>query len=157
MGIVIAETYCGAGRHSAFLPPNTVELRLKLSLALQPIYLFAISSIKISVALFLLRFARSKAYRRFLWGMIVFLVLYTVVNLILLTLECQNMAVMWDPSIVTTCWAPGTMKGLGYLANGINILTDLLFALVPIPMLWNVQIRGSLKAGICLILGLGLL
>lgn len=39
----------------------------------------------------------------------------------------------------------------------VNILTDIFFAIIPIPMLWNVQINPRTKASLICIMGLGVL
>jgi hypothetical protein len=88
--------------------------------------------------------------------MIGFLVVYTIVCLLELFLECTNPAVMWDPRLPGVCWDPSLLVSLSYTASGINIGTDLLFAGLPIPMLWNVQIKGRVKASIICIIGVGM-
>lgn len=130
---------------------------LKINFITQPVYVVAITSVKISIALFLLRIAPSKLYRKFLKGMIGFLIVYTTVCLLELFLQCTNLAVLWDPRLPSVCWDPSLLRSLSYAASGINIVTDLLFAGLPIPMLWNVQIKGRVKASIICIMGLGIL
>lgn len=39
----------------------------------------------------------------------------------------------------------------------VNILTDIFFAILPIPMLWNVQINARTRASLICIMGLGVL
>jgi hypothetical protein len=155
--LIIPEVYCGAGRRRADIPVERAVMGLKINFATQPIYVIAIASIKISLALFLLRIAPSKFYRRGLLGMIIFLVSYTIVCLLEIFLQCTNLEILWDPRVVTVCWEPTTLRALSYTAGGINIATDLLFAVLPIPMLWNVQIKGRVKASIICIMGLGVL
>lgn len=71
--IVVPEIQYGAGRHFAYLKPERASIGLKLNFITQPIYLWAITVVKISIAFFLLRIAPPKPYRRFLYGSIVFL------------------------------------------------------------------------------------
>lgn len=54
----------GAGRHIEYIPVQDISLGLKMNFISQPIYLWAIALIKISVGFFLLRIAVSKFYRR---------------------------------------------------------------------------------------------
>jgi hypothetical protein len=51
---------------------------LRLNFITQPVYLFSITFIKVSIALFLLRFAPGRGYKAFLWGMQVFMAVYTI-------------------------------------------------------------------------------
>jgi len=43
------------------------------------------------------------------------------------------------------------------LPLGVSVLTDLLFALLPIPLLWRVQMNTRTKAVVTAILSLGIL
>lgn len=104
----------GGGRHVAYLDPEEVKIGLKLNFVTQPIYLIATTASKVSIALFLLRIASNKGWKRFLWGLLGFMVLYTFVAVLTVFLQCTNLAVLWDSTIVTTCWGPQTLRGLSY-------------------------------------------
>ena len=70
--------------------------------------------------------------------------------------QCTNLAVQWDPTVKGTCWQTFTIQALSYTNVACNITTDLLFAIViPIPMLWHVQLNRRQKISIIGILGLG--
>lgn len=72
-------------------------------------------------------------------------------------LQCTNLAVQWDPTVKGTCWSAHTIQALGYTNIACNITTDLLFAIViPVPMLWHVQMNRRQKVTIIAILGLGI-
>ncbi|KAI5863698.1 hypothetical protein GGS23DRAFT_565004 [Durotheca rogersii] len=156
MSIVIVQVHYGAGRHAAYLDPEVNRFGLKLNFISQPIYLWAIPMVKISVGFFLLRISPSMIYRRILQGTMVFLVAYTMVCFITLLLQCQNLAIIWDNRVVTTCWTQKTLQGLSYANATVNIATDVFFAVLPIPMLWKVQINSRTKASLVCILSLGL-
>lgn len=114
MGIVIAQVHYGAGRHAAYLDPEVNRFGLKLNFASQPIYLWAIPIVKLSVGFFLLRISPSVYYKRILQGVMTFLMAYTFVSLMTLMLQCNNLAVLWDSRIQTTCWSQSTVQGLSY-------------------------------------------
>jgi hypothetical protein len=82
------------------------------------IYLWAITIVKISIALFLVRIAPNKFYKRLLWGIIAFLFVYTTVCFMTIMLQCKNLAILWDSSVKTTCWAASTLRGLSYTNAG---------------------------------------
>ena len=114
MGILIPEVRNGAGRHSAHLDPAKATIGLKLNFITQPIYLWAITTVKTSIALFLLRIAPNKFYKKLLWGIIAFLIIYTAVCFMTIVLQCKNLAVLWDFGVKTTCWTATTLRALGY-------------------------------------------
>lgn len=45
-------------------------------------------------------------------------------------LQCDNLAVQWDPTVKGKCWGNTTLKALSYTNVAINITTDILFAIV---------------------------
>lgn len=155
MGIIIPEVMNGAGRHSAHLDPAKATIGLKLNFITQPIYLWAITTVKTSIALFLLRIAPNKFYKKLLWGISAFLIIYTAVCFMTIVFQCKNLAVLWDFGVNTTCWTATTLRGLGYTNSSLNIFTDVLFAVLPVPMLWNVQINPRTKVSLICIMGLG--
>jgi len=55
------------------------------------------------------------------------------------------------------CLKPETIANFGYAFSAMDILFDWLFALMPVPMLWDVKMTVQLKLSIFLILGLGVL
>lgn len=69
--VIIPEVAHGAGRHLVYLdPPEVATTGLHLNFATQGIYLWAIGLVKISIGLFLIRFATSKGYKIFIWTII---------------------------------------------------------------------------------------
>ncbi|KAK4156771.1 decarboxylase [Chaetomidium leptoderma] len=154
--VIIGQVLYGAGRHAAYLDPQVNSMGLKYNFAGQAIYMWALPAVKMSVGFFLLRIAPNKTYRRILQGVMVFTVAYTMVCFMTLLLQCQNLAVLWDPTVKTTCWSMSTLQGLSYTSCVVNILTDVFFAILPIPMLWNVQINARTRASLICILGLGI-
>ncbi|KAH8666467.1 hypothetical protein BX600DRAFT_274213 [Xylariales sp. PMI_506] len=156
MGVVAGEVVYGAGRHKEFLDPPTNMMGLKLNFISQPIYLWAIPLVKVSVGLFLMRIAPNKAYRRMLQGTMTVLMLYTFVCFLTLMLQCTNLAVQWDSSVESKCWSADVLVALSYTNSVVNIITDIFFATIPIPMLWNVQINARTKASLICVLGLGI-
>ncbi|KAJ4339180.1 hypothetical protein N0V87_003354 [Didymella glomerata] len=154
--MIIPEVYYGAGRHIQYIDPDHFATGYKLNFITQPIYLFAIGLVKISVGLFLLRIAVRPLYRRIIIGIMAFMAFYTTGCFFTLILQCTNLAVQWDHTVKATCWSAHTIKTLSYVNVSLNILTDLLFSVViPIPLLWSVQMNKRQKSSLMCILGLG--
>ena len=135
--IVIPEVHYGAGRHVAYLP-NAVDRSygLYLNFISQPFYLVAIVLVKVSVGLFLLRLTPAVIYRRFIWGMQIFMGIYTTVALCrssplndgqnnidmlegtILT-QCRPLTVIWDPSVKNAvCFSPPALRACAYFNAG---------------------------------------
>ncbi|KAH9877338.1 hypothetical protein IAQ61_002703 [Plenodomus lingam] len=156
-GVIIPQVYYGAGKHIEYIDPSDFSLAFKLNFISQPLYLFAIALVKISVGFFLLRIAVQHFYRKLITGIMVFMVIYTIGCFFTLVLQCTDLRVMWDPTVKGTCWTGTTLKALGYTNSALNITTDLAFSVfIPIPMLWNIQMNRRQKASLIGIFSLGI-
>lgn len=61
------------------------------------------------------------------------------------------------PTRTAKCYDPNIFKNVGVFNSSINIATDLIFALIPIPMVWRLQVNMKTRIGLAVILSLGLL
>lgn len=79
--VIIPEVAYGGGRHAAYIVKESDRVNgLRLNFITQPLYLFSITFVKVSIGLFLLRFAPGKGYRRFIWGIQAFMAVYTIIG-----------------------------------------------------------------------------
>ncbi|EEU42063.1 uncharacterized protein NECHADRAFT_105529 [Fusarium vanettenii 77-13-4] len=86
----------------------------------------------------------------------IFLIAICVVKLATLMFQCTDIRILWDPSVKATCWSQQTLQGLSYTNSALNIITDLLFAIViPTPMLWKLNVHFRTRVTLIGILGLG--
>lgn len=98
----------------SYLDPERASIGLKLNFITQLIYLWAITTVKISIALFLLRIAPSKTYKRFLWGTIAFLLVYTTGSFFAIIFSCRPIHLLWYPTIKAVCFTPMILRSLHY-------------------------------------------
>ncbi|KAJ5747750.1 uncharacterized protein N7511_009446 [Penicillium nucicola] len=152
--IIVPEVKYGAGRHTAYVL-ETASKAMHLNFATQGIYLWAIGLVKVSIGLFLLRFAPQKSFRIFIWVVIILMTLYTTVCFLTLMFECKDIRTNWDKSVVSQCFSPRQLLILSYTNTALNILTDLIFSILPIFMLRHLQVNRRVKASLVCILGLG--
>lgn len=72
--------------------------------------------------------------------------------------QCRPLAFVWDASIEGGVCIPAThLKFAAFFNSSVAVLTDVIFALLPIPMLWHVQMNWRVKSAIAGILSLGVL
>ncbi|KAB8070425.1 hypothetical protein BDV29DRAFT_160434 [Aspergillus leporis] len=154
--IIIPEVIYGAGRHSAYVQDTAVKA-MHLNFATQAIYMWAIGLVKVSIGLFLLRFAPRKGYKIFIWIVIVLMLLYTAICFLTLIFQCKDIRTIWDQSVKSQCFSPTQLLVLSYTNTALNILTDLIFATLPAFMLRHLQVNRRVKASLVCILGLGIL
>ena len=151
----------------------------------QPVAIYARVSGKVSVALLIWRImGRSKWRNAFLlYGAMLGSFVICTVAVILTFAQCRPVTALWDPELVVmgkaTCWPPQRQIRFsifaGSMSDSINcvipvllLLTqlnlvgylaflDLALALLPITIMWNLQLSRKKKVGICAIMGLGVL
>jgi hypothetical protein len=68
---------------------------------------------------------------------------------------CKPMAGFWDKAIGAECLAQGTHKGFALMNTSCNILTDIVFATLPVPIIWKLQMALRTRAYLIIILSLG--
>ncbi|KAH7117503.1 hypothetical protein EDB81DRAFT_818667 [Dactylonectria macrodidyma] len=155
-GLIIPQVLHGAGRHIGDVDPAIYQTGLKLNFISQPIFLIAICVVKLSVGSSLLRIASIKSYKYLILSIMGFMVFYTIGCFFTILFQCTNIRCFWDNTVKATCWSRQARQGLSYANASFNILTDLLFAIViPIPMLWNLNVHFRTRISLIGILGLG--
>lgn len=177
MGLAIAQVIYGGGRHRGDIDPANYTLGMKLNFISQPVYLFGICFVKLSVGCLLLRIASTKFYRTLTMGVMGCMLFYTIgcffvryhppqdaANTRLMVpllqtiiFQCSDIHDTWDPSVDAECWDQRTLQALSYTNVSLNITTDLLFAVViPAPMLWKLNVHRRTRISLIAILGLGI-
>ncbi|KAK4164117.1 hypothetical protein QBC43DRAFT_289350 [Cladorrhinum sp. PSN259] len=159
MMIIIPQVKLGAGRHVQYIdPPENVTKGLHLNFVTQPLCLIGLCLTKVSVGLFLLRLTPSVKFRYFVIGMIVFTIMSASGNFLTVFFQCQPLALTWgDPTVVGgKCMPAAHLKFAAFFNSSVAVLTDVIFALLPIPMLWNVQMNWRVKSAVAAILSLGI-
>ncbi|PYH30830.1 integral membrane family protein [Aspergillus neoniger CBS 115656] len=153
--VIIPEVIYGAGRHTVYVE-NTASIATHLNFATQGIYMWAIGLVKISIGLFLLRFAPRRGYKIFIWVVMVVMLLYTIICFLTLMFECKDIRSIWEENVKSQCFTSSQLLKLSYINTALNILTDLIFAILPAIMLRHLQVNRRVKASLVCILGLGI-
>ncbi|XPS81328.1 hypothetical protein M3J07_013292 [Ascochyta lentis] len=123
-----------------------------------------ISLAKISICFFLLRLTVSRLCSYFLWSIIVFTACFAIACTGTLIFQCTPVAAAWDvrlraPPFGTgnaTCFSREAFRTIGLFNGVVNILTDFLLALLPIPLIWTLPMTIRSRLSLIVILGLGI-
>lgn len=120
------------------------------------IYIADSGFIKISVGLLLLRITASRIHRYTLYASIIILAVWTTATFLVVAFQCRPLKLAWNFVPGTgTCMKPIDITRLGYAFSALDIGSDWLYAVMPILMLWNVQMSWKLKFSVCVVLSLG--
>ncbi|KAI8933816.1 hypothetical protein NX059_009518 [Plenodomus lindquistii] len=145
--------FYGSGQFAREVPPLTLAQGIKLFYIAEYFYAVSAMFIKISVAVTLLRIATGR--RPFTWtlyGLIGATVVAALVFIIGIANICYPINTLWGESQGTCNLELNTNVSLFFSA--IEILTDFSLSIMPAVLLWNVHMKGKLKASIAIMLAL---
>lgn len=112
--------------------------------------------IKASICATLARLATQRRYIYTVWGLTAISFVTTLIAMVAVLVRCKPVAASWDPSL-GTCIDQSIIIALTYAVSAVNIVTDWSVAIIPVFILWNLQMRKTLKRMVALVLGLGAL
>ncbi|KAI1630918.1 hypothetical protein F4809DRAFT_634625 [Biscogniauxia mediterranea] len=148
----------GLGRHVQALisEPERVLYTVKWVYLCE---LFAIMSAgfgRISFAFLLLGLSPfSKPRRIFLWSIIFIQFVIDVGTVIVSFSQCRPIEGFWDKSVEAECWPPYVQQYTGFLQGSVCSMVDLMLALFPASLFWNLNMEWKQKAFLIGIMGLG--
>lgn len=117
--------------------------------------------IKMSIGIFLLRIATQRRYRYTLYVAISIVTVWSLVLFFWNLFQCKPVEAQWDYTILSSdsnshCVSVGEVVNAAYALSAMTVLSDWLFALLPIPMVWNVKMTMQAKLTVMAILGVGI-
>ncbi|KAF0324228.1 hypothetical protein GQ607_008658 [Colletotrichum asianum] len=115
--------------------------------------------LKLSIALNLLRLSTQRWYQWSLWAIMGLTVVYCIGGMFPFLLNCKPMSGYWDKTLQPkpVCMALPLFIKLGVLNTALNIFTDVVLATLPVPVIWNLQMKLRLRLYVIGILSLGYL
>ena len=124
---------------------------------LTQLFLFPmLALLKTSICLLVLRIKDPPRLRYFLWGVIVGLILTNLLPEIVLLAECSPVDAYWKGDS-DKCWNPSVRIYSIYLQTAYSVTTDLMCSLLPIYVVWDLQMSTLKKVGIWSLMSLGLI
>ncbi|KAK4235414.1 hypothetical protein C8A03DRAFT_36728 [Achaetomium macrosporum] len=158
-GLIEAALAKGFGRHVQWVmleqPQNAIPIAL-LGQVSQPFVIMSCAFGKTSIAVTLLRIAPQRWVKVVLWVVTVIMNLLHILVSILLYFRCKDPRVLWDPSVVTTCWPTEVYLYVMYFIGAYSAVTDFILASIPWALLWKLNMKKREKFGIAFAMSLGI-
>ncbi|KAL4939206.1 hypothetical protein BDV06DRAFT_231163 [Aspergillus oleicola] len=157
----IGESHHGLGQYNeAIAANNDFDKIQKWFWGHAVIIVLGISLVKISIGFFLMRFTNQKKFLKpFIFGSLIFLALFTIACMLTLILQCIPVPAAWDSELRqkkgTKCYSSATYLKIGKFNSSINIVTDFIYATLPVFMFYDIQVNRRTKASLMGILSLG--
>lgn len=153
---ILRGVYDGLGHHNADLSLDEQVNPLMYQSLATITYIANMMFIKCSIAVFLLRIAVKQVYIWILRVSMAVVVIWSVAIFFFQLFQCIPIADQWDPRIADPhCVSEASFAAAAYSISVMSILSDWLYALLPIPMIWSVQMNIQTKATVAFILSLG--
>lgn len=136
--------YLGLGQHIAQIDPSSMTNLIRINYPVNLMYNAALTLIKLSVLMFYVRvFKIVRIYQIALWLAGIIVVAWGITLFFTTLLACIPIEKNWYPSISGHCIERP------YTLLIPNILTDFILLILPMPMLWSIQLSCPRKIGLC--------
>lgn len=154
--LCIVQTKYGLGLPLLLRPKANLIPYTRSNYAGRPIYQMGISFFKVALLISYLRLFKGTShsvYRRVVWIAMVAIVAGHLGCSLTLILACNPVHKSWDPATPGTCLAAGP----SFTAYAIvTIVSDVVVAIIPIPVLLQLKVNTGKKVGLIVIFLLGL-
>ncbi|KAI1169697.1 hypothetical protein F4777DRAFT_572169 [Nemania sp. FL0916] len=151
--LIIETTKYDLGQHLQDLPPDTDYITWGVLLfARQHLYTVCVTLTKISIIIFYFQLFPQKSYRRFLWFMAVVIACTALASSLADIFQCTPVARAWDPSIKGTCY---NRVALFYANGALNVAEDLVLYLLPVRILWAINLPHKQRLGLIAVFMVG--
>ncbi|KAH7384393.1 hypothetical protein DE146DRAFT_770226 [Phaeosphaeria sp. MPI-PUGE-AT-0046c] len=150
--------FSGVGIHQVRLTAAEKVQGMKFFFLFELFYCAAIIPIKLSISFMLMRIAANK--KKYIYSLYAISAMFTAMNVIAfmyIIFHCRPVSYAWDTSIDGECNPAQTLADIYYATTAVNIVTDWFCALLPIALLWNVQLNRNAKLSVGVLLSLGIL
>lgn len=119
-------------------------------------YLLTTVTVKLSIAVFLSRLAKQRGYRVIVWATAIFSSIAGLVFVFVVILQCSPIPFYWDKSLQGVCKDRDTFTLGSYINATLSAMTNVVYALISIFIVWNIEMdmRGKVSGG-CILLTLG--
>ncbi|KAB8205483.1 hypothetical protein BDV34DRAFT_195571 [Aspergillus parasiticus] len=145
---------CGIGRHIMELTPQQHECTRKWAWISQVLYFLSLSLAKGSMVALYLRLASNKTHIRFLYGVGAVILSHGIAATLVACFICEPISVIWKPEFPEGCL---DMMSFNYFNGAFHVTTDILLALLPIPIVKKLQTNNRRKIGLIIAFGIGIL
>jgi hypothetical protein len=103
----------------------------------------------------LLRFLSERAHRITVYCVAIFYTLTGILFVFGVIFQCSPVASFWNASVPGTCVNEEILGDLAYVNATFSLATDLFCTIIPIILVWKMQIDMRSKVSIMLVLCLG--
>ena len=122
-------------------------------------YVLTCLFLRVSVAILLVRIASTKLQRLLIYFALFLMCLISTAFLFVVIFQCHPVDYYWEQYLFEkgSCISANVIADTAYAHSGVSFAADCILGLLPIWLLWKVQISLKRKLAIASLLGMGLL
>ncbi|PQE28991.1 integral membrane protein [Rutstroemia sp. NJR-2017a BBW] len=151
----LTEVKFGLGQHIYDLPESTnFSASLELYYFGELLYYICVSVTKLAILFLYLRLATSKTFRRIVWGVMAFVIATGLSSCLAGIFQCTPIDRAWDVQKLGKGHCIN-VNGLFYANAGLDIFQDLVIYILPMNMLYHIQIPKRQKYALMLVFAVG--
>ncbi|KAH7392801.1 hypothetical protein BKA66DRAFT_456896 [Pyrenochaeta sp. MPI-SDFR-AT-0127] len=143
----------GMGRHVIVVSEYDQMMVRKGDYVFSHFYDIALVTVKLGILAFYYRVFVHPLFRKFVLATAAFIIAWGIGITVTLFLACRPLATYWDVSVPGKCLVMVTFV---YFTNISNLITDIWIFLMPVPMIWHLQLQTKKKMILSLIFCIGL-
>ncbi|KIA75463.1 hypothetical protein HK57_00046 [Aspergillus ustus] len=134
-------TYYGLGAHQQdVIARGDLVVWLKIYYAALCSYLVVAASVKLSLTTFIMRVFPQPYVQRIGYGIILFIIAFTISGELTLALQCKPVRAFWDKTIITgECFTNETMFAITMYQGVLMFVCDVVIIVLPMPAIWKLQ------------------
>jgi hypothetical protein len=123
----------------------------------EPVYILCNMMLKFSIGAFLLRIAILRVYRFIIWSVIGVSAIVCTYCFFFIIFQCWPVAYFWGQftGMEGSCINPNIITTSTYIYSAMSCWSDWTYCILPVFMVWNLQMNRRSKLSIGLILGVG--
>ncbi|CAN8097797.1 unnamed protein product [Discula destructiva] len=155
--LISVQYHYGWGRHQSCITDiQELETQIKFNVTGQSFGIMGSTFARMSFIVFMLTLFGSKRWVWWsLWTMFVLQLVTNLGTVIVIYTQCKDPRALYDFTLPEDlCWPSYVQTYLGWAHTAFNGLCDVLLAVLPATMLWNLNMATRLKVGLAILLGM---
>lgn len=141
------------GRHVVAVSPHDQAMVRKGDYVFSHFYDFALVFVKLGILAFYHRVFVVPLFRKIIMATVTFVVAWGIGITVTLALACRPIEAFWDASVKGNCL---NLVNFTYFTNITNMITDVWIFLMPVPVIWHLQLQTKKKLLLCFIFSIGI-
>jgi len=168
VAVALFTTYCtcaalgvkyGTGRHLTDIPPQDVPKALHFWFLCELFYALTTLFIRLSIAVFLIRICIKRVLKIIIYVSMTMITGFSIFYFFLVLFQCSPVDYFWNQykGEQGECMNPAAVPDASIAHSAVSFTADWVLGLLPIALIWNLQMNRRTKISLGCILATGLL